>query len=200
MKDLQAIQADLKLEAIWIAPYASASNEDGELLQPYDSNASGLHHDGEPTFSDKPTSESGATGDLKQSILQAMAEFGISTEELSSSLATISELLQVNRAAASDSWRKVRGAETGMSRLRSEIESAEISQERIARWEENVLPRQSAIPGLSTPPQKTPTQDSKVPVSASANLGSQAHKHLLAVQYLLDNATVQAHKLLMAHS
>jgi hypothetical protein len=134
----------------------------------------------------------------KQDLLQATADFRIATEEISSSLATILEQVQVNRAAGSDSWRKLRGAETGIGRLKAELESIQVSQERILRWEETFSPKQSAIPGLSSPSPKRMVSGSiaNTKTATRSNLGSQARVHLSAAQAMLEDASIRAQKLL----
>lgn len=204
VKELQAIEAQLKQETAWLKmqqPLASAS-KDTEHAHRDTSFAQTIRSASSPASEEKNTMTPEPFNTPQSDVLQITAEVRILTDELSSSLSALSELLQVNRATASDSWRKIRGMEGGLSRLKAEIDNMQVSQERIIRWEESLLPKQSAIPGLApqTPSTSSSNHSSSDPEAFSSGLsrnpGNQARKQFLAAQHLLDEATVRAQHLL----
>lgn len=132
----------------------------------------------------------------KQDLLKETSDYRILSEQLANSLAAMSEHLHFSKASGTDHWRRLRAMDSGMNRLRSEVESLQLSQERIIRWEEGTISKQSIIPGLSTPPKKSSVSIPKNAGGNSPNWSTQAHMHLQAAQKLLDEATVQAEKLL----
>lgn len=128
--------------------------------------------------------------------INAVSDFRVATDDLVASLAAVSELLQVNKAATSDSWRKLRPTESGLTRMRAETDSIQTSQDLIHKWERSGTPRQSAIPGLLTPPSKLANGSSILGSTQCTNFSIQARSHLQSAQDLLDEASAQAYKLL----
>lgn len=113
------------------------------------------------------------------------------TDEVIGSLSAISEQLQVSKVAGSDIWRKLRATESGLSRLKTESESVQLSHERIESWESKHGLKESAIPGLSSPSATIRA------TSSHSAFGKQAQKHYASTCDLLEKASAQAQRLLV---
>lgn len=193
MRDLRAIEQDSKASLLgWIPTH--------DHIEQFTS--SGDIHDAH-TVSDVKSSDSlelngDAAGEDTWSFecINAVSEMRSLTEDVLSSLTSISELLQVNKASVNEHFRRLRALETGLSRLKSENDSIQASQDLILKWQGSHLPKQTVIPGLMTPPSRLSSLDTGLSVSTSTNFGVQVREHLKSAQSLFDEASVRADNLL----
>lgn len=193
IRDIRAVEQDSKASWLgWIPTHNHAEQ----------SASSGDIHDAH-TVSDVKSSDSlelngDAAGEDTWSLecINAVSEMRSLTEDVLSSLTSISELLQVNKASVNEHFRRLRAMETGLSRLRSENDSIEASQNLILKWEGSHLPKETVIPGLATPPSKLSGLNDKLSVPTSTNFGVRAREHLKSAQSLFDEASIRAVSLL----
>jgi hypothetical protein len=137
---------------------------------------------------------------------EAMAQYRTHTDALLSCLSAISEHLQVNKASSSETWRKLRSMENHLARLRSEADSIQISQKRIAVWESDhdgryTTPslKESMIPGLARSGSNAlaSTGATASPgATGKSRFSSQARLHIDFVQNMLESAEAEARRLL----